>query len=89
MKIIQTIREYKKIKENKRIINQSTTKIYQDATKMKSDPTKELECEERIIQDKKRFGRVRTVLMKELRLKYGITMANRAMWRVSARKTST
>jgi hypothetical protein len=85
-KIFEKIREHRKIKENKRIINQNTTEIYQDVTTIKSEPTKELECEEKIIQDKERFGRVRTVLMKELRLKYGVTTANRAMWRVSARK---
>ena len=86
MKILQRIRDYKKIKENKRIINQSTTEINQDTTKIESSITNEIECEERIIQDKERFGRVRTVLMRELRLKYGVTTANRSMWRVSARK---
>ena len=69
-----------------RMDNQSITTIKEDATKIKREPTSEIECEERIIQDKERFGRVRTVLMRELRLKYGISTANRAMWRVSARK---
>lgn len=85
-KIFEKIREYKKIKENKRINNQSTTNIDEKITKINNETTKELECEERIIQDKERFGRVRTGLMRELRLKYGVSTANRAMWRVSARK---
>ena len=47
----------------------------------------DLECEEAIISDKTRFGRVRKSLMKYLRSKYGIDVANRALWRVSRRRT--
>jgi len=88
MKILQRIRDYKKIKEGMRIDNQSIPKIKEDITKIKEDQPSEIECEERIIQDKERFGRVRTVLMRELRKEYGVSTANRAMWRVSARKTT-
>ena len=47
-----------------------------------------LECEEQIIDDIERFGRVRTSLMKSLRKNFGDTTANRALWRVSKRKTN-
>jgi len=47
-----------------------------------------LECEEQIIDDIERFGRVRTSLMKSLRKEFGNDIANRAMWRVRKRKTN-
>jgi len=46
---------------------------------------KELECEDAIMQDKQRFGRVRTSLMKHLRAKYGYMNANRALSRINKR----
>ncbi len=49
---------------------------------------KNLECEEQIIDDIERFGRVRTTLMKSLRKNFGDRTANRALWRVSKRKTN-
>lgn len=79
MKIFDVIRIEKKIKEN--LGNQDQNNQNQD-----QDQPNELECEERIIQDKQRFGRVRTSLMRELRQIYGVRTANRAMWRVNARK---
>ena len=48
----------------------------------------DLECEEQIIEDINRFGRVRTTLMRSLRKNYGDRTANRALWRVSKRKTN-
>ena len=47
-----------------------------------------LECEEQIIDDIERFGRVRTSLMKNLRQNFGDRTADRALWRVSKRKTN-
>ena len=47
-----------------------------------------LECEEQIIDDIERFGRVRTSLMKNLRNNFGDRIANRALWRVRKRKTN-
>ena len=47
-----------------------------------------LECEEQIIEDIERFGRVRTSLMKSLRQNFGNKTANRALWRVRKRKTN-
>jgi len=47
-----------------------------------------LECEEQIITDIVRFGRVRTSLMRSLRENFGETTANKAMWRVRKRKTN-
>ena len=45
----------------------------------------DLNCEEAIMKDKERFGRVRNSLMKHLRDTYGEQIANRALWRVSRR----
>ena len=45
----------------------------------------ELECEEAIIQDKERFGRVRKSMMNMLRAKHGDDLANRALSRVNKR----
>jgi len=45
----------------------------------------ELECEEAIIQDKERFGRVRKNMMNMLRAKHGDEIANRALSRVNKR----
>ena len=45
----------------------------------------DLECEEAIMQDKERFGRVRTSLMKQLRVKYGEDVADRALSRINKR----
>ncbi len=44
-----------------------------------------LECEDAIMQDKQRFGRARTSLMKHLRAKYGDAIANRALSRINKR----
>ena len=45
----------------------------------------ELESEEAIMNEKERFGRVRTSLMKQLRGKYGDDVANRALYRINKR----
>lgn len=45
----------------------------------------ELESEEAIMNEKERFGRVRTILMKQLRAKYGDDVANRALYRINKR----
>jgi len=45
----------------------------------------ELECEEVIINDKRRFGRVRKSMMNVLRAKYSDEIANRALGRVNKR----
>ena len=50
--------------------------------------SEDLECEEQIIEDIYRFGRVRTTLMRSLRQNFGDKTANRALWRVSKRKTN-
>ena len=44
-------------------------------------------CEESIMKDKERFGRVRKSMMKYLRAKYGDDVAKRALWRVNRRRT--
>ncbi len=45
-----------------------------------------LECEEAILKDKDRFGRVRSSMMEYLRAKHGNDTANRALSRVNKRK---
>lgn len=45
----------------------------------------DLECEEAIIKDKERFGRVSTIKMRYLREKYGRDMADRALARIQKR----
>jgi len=44
-----------------------------------------LECEELILKDKERFGRVRTSMMEYLRAKHSDDIANRALSRVNKR----
>ena len=43
-------------------------------------------CEEAIIKDKERFGRVRSSMMEYLRVKYSSDVANRALNRINKRK---
>ncbi len=45
----------------------------------------DLECEEAIMRDKERFGRVRTGVMKQLRERYGKKIADRALFRINKR----
>ena len=45
----------------------------------------ELACEDAIISDKQRFGRVRTSLMKHLRSEHGDEIANRVLSRINKR----
>jgi len=45
----------------------------------------ELECEEKIISEKIRFGRVRSNIMSQLRAKYGKEIANRSLARINKR----
>ena len=45
----------------------------------------DLECEDAILSDKQRFGRVRTSLMRHLRAKYGEKTANKALSRINKR----
>ena len=45
----------------------------------------ELDCEDVIMNEKERFGRVRTSMMKILRQKYGRETADRALSRINKR----
>jgi len=45
----------------------------------------ELECEEKIISEKHRFGRVRSKMMSQLREEYGNEIANRTLARINKR----
>jgi len=48
----------------------------------------ELACEDAIISDKQRFGRVRTSLMKHLRSEHGDEIANRVLSRINKRASN-
>ena len=48
---------------------------------------RELECEEAIISEKTRFGRVRKAFMEYMREEYGSDVANRALRRINKRRT--
>ena len=56
-----------------------------NVTKIVKDQSKELACEEAIMNEKERFGRVRTSFMKEIREEYGEEMANRILSRINKR----
>ena len=47
----------------------------------------ELACEDAIILDKQRFGRVRTSMMKHLRSEHGDEIANRVLSRINKRSS--
>lgn len=76
--MFEFVRKYRKINEDNR-------KLVDTNQEVMPDYQADLECEDAIIEDKRRFGRVRTHLMKHLRQKYGSKTANRAMWRVNKR----
>jgi len=48
----------------------------------------ELACEDAIILDKQRFGRVRNSLMKHLRSEHGDEIANRVLSRINKRASN-
>ena len=49
----------------------------------------ELACEDAIILDKQRFGRVRTSMIKHLRTKHGVKIANRVLSRINKRDSTS
>ena len=49
----------------------------------------ELDCEEVIMNEKERFGRVRTSMMKTLRKKYGRETADSALFRINKRSSES
>jgi hypothetical protein len=55
---------------------------------MDKDALSELACEDAIISDKQRFGRVRTNMMKHLRSEHGEKIANRALSRINKRASN-
>ena len=73
----------------KRLDNRKITEndgSFDDETKQKlREYQADLECEEAIIKDKERYGRVSTIRMRYLREKYGHTMADRALARAQKR----
>ena len=55
---------------------------------MDSEASSELSCEDAIISDKQRFGRVRNSMMKHLRSEYGAKIANRVLSRINKRASN-
>jgi len=55
---------------------------------MDSEASSELACEDAIISDKQRFGRVRNSMMKHLRYEYGEKIANRVLSRINKRASN-
>lgn len=51
----------------------------------KQDKKRELECEEEIIDEKRRYGRVRNPFMEYLREKYGRDLTDRTLRRINKR----
>jgi hypothetical protein len=49
------------------------------------DKKRELECEEEIIAEKRRFGRVRNPFMEYMREKYGRDLTDRTLGRINKR----
>jgi hypothetical protein len=56
-------------------------------TETNQEKKRELECEEAIISEKTRFGRVRKTFMECMREEYGYDVADRAVRRVNKRRT--
>jgi len=74
----------RKFWQDYRTIQEDNGELENYSTKMKQSVA-ELECEEAIIKDKERFGRVRMSMMNMLRAKHGDDIANRALSRVNKR----
>ncbi len=55
---------------------------------MDSEASSELACEDAIISDKQRFGRVRNSMMNHLRSEYGEKIANRVLSRINKRASN-
>jgi hypothetical protein len=65
-----------------RILNRKTSEIETNQEKKR-----ELECEEAIIKEKTRFGRVRKTFMQYLEAEYGRDIAYRTLWRINRRRS--
>jgi len=74
----------RKFWQNNTTIQEEDGELENYSLKMKQSLA-ELECEEAIIEDKERFGRVRKSMMNVLRAKYSDEIANRALSRVNKR----
>jgi len=66
-------------------INQEESGELENMSGEIKDKLGNLECEEAILKDKERFGRVRASLMEYLRAKHGRNCADRALSRVNKR----
>jgi len=56
-----------------------------DQIDLNKEVLSELACEDAIILEKQRFGRVRTSMMKNLRIEHGEKIANRVLSRINKR----
>ena len=74
----------RKFWQNNSTIQEDNGELENMARKFKQN-LGELQCEEAIMTDKKRFGRVRMHMMNVLRAEHGDDIANRALGRVNKR----
>ena len=81
-KLWHTPREYKTIQDKLDTL-QGKYNTLQEQTRVSQG---DINCEEAIISDREGFGRVRNSVMQGLRERYGKKIADRALWRVNARK---
>ncbi len=84
MKFWHNVRENNTIQEE---LATQLQKLINSQQKTMTQLEKYMTFEVTIIKDKQRFGRVRTSTMQLLRDQYGTITADRALWRVSARKS--
>lgn len=78
----------KTTKEERKEENKRISYHFSRSREPKTDASDaDLRCEETIMMDKERFGRVRTSLMKHLRVEFGEDVANRALRRINKRRT--
>ncbi|MEM2160424.1 MAG: hypothetical protein QXN55_05655 [Candidatus Nitrosotenuis sp.] len=59
-----------------------------DEVETSQDKKRELECEEAIIAEKAKFGRVRKTFMEFMREEYGRDIADRTLSRINKRLTA-
>ncbi len=60
-----------------------------DQINLDKEALSELACEDAIILEKQRFGRVRTSMMKHLRIEHGNKIANKVLSRINKRGSTS
>jgi hypothetical protein len=77
----------KNTKEERKEDNSTSYRSFSRSNEPKTKSSDaDLRCEEAILQDKERFGRTRTSMMRHLRAEYGNDVADRALRRINKRR---